>query len=107
MKSKFVLLALVGTGAIKMREPQLLDLSKEENPLDELSEKEIKKDHENEMMQMWSDTVDGAKGAKSAAEIAQENVSVQKKNAEIKLSGAGADVTDWSKDDTYFNRIFK
>ena len=107
MKSKFVLLALVGAGAIKMREPQLLDLSKEENPLDELSEKEIKKDHENEMMQMWSDTVDGAKGAKSAAEIAQENVSVQKKNAEIKLSGAGADVTDWSKDDTYFNRIFK
>ena len=97
----------MGASAIHLKDPELLDLSAVESPLDELSEKEIKKDHDSEMMQMWSDTVDGAKGSKSAAEIAKENVDVQKKNAEIKLSGAGADVSDWSVDNSYFNRVFK
>ena len=95
MKSKLILLGIISAKAIQLRDPEMLDLS-QENPVDDLSKKEIQKDHESEMMQMWSNTVEGSQGAKSAAEIAKENKLVQKKNAETKLSGAGSDVTDWA-----------
>ena len=109
MKSNLVLMALLGANAIQLRSPVDIDLSDltKDTPLDDLSKKEIQQNHDSEMMQMWSDTVDGSKESKSAAQIAKENVAVQQKNAEIQLSGAGSDVTDWAQDDTYFHRIFK
>ena len=59
------------------------------------------------MANLWTATVEGMQGAKNAKDIAKDNLEVQKKNAQIQMSGAGADVTDWATDDVYFNRVFK